>query len=35
MSTALGINDNCDVDVDCDLAGCKEMDDEDKGNILS
>ena len=28
----LGINDNCDVKDECDMAGCMEMDDEDKDN---
>ena len=35
MNKALGINGNCDVEDECDMTGCKEMDDEDKGNNLS
>ena len=35
MNKALGIYDNCDVDDECDMAGCKEMDDEDKDNFNS
>ena len=29
MNKALGINDNFDVEVECDMAGCEEMDDEE------
>ena len=32
MNKALGINDNGDVEDECDMAGCMEMDDEDKDN---
>ena len=35
MNKALGFNDNCDVEDECDMAGCKEMDDEDRDNSLS
>ena len=28
MNKALGISDNCDVEDECDMAGSKEMDDE-------
>ena len=32
MNKALSINDNGDVEDDCHMAGCMEMDDEDKDN---
>jgi hypothetical protein len=35
MNKALGINDNCNVKDECDMAGCTEMDDEDKNKSLS
>ena len=35
MNKALSINDNCDVKDECDMAGCTEMDDEDKNKSLS
>ena len=33
MNKALGINDNCDVENECVMAGCKEMDREAKTTI--
>ena len=35
MNTALCINYNCDVEDECDMAGCKEIEDEDKDNSWS
>ena len=32
MNKALGFNDNCDVEDECDMAGSKEMDYEDRDN---
>ena len=32
MNKALGINDNNDVEDERNMAGCMEMDDEDKDN---
>ena len=34
MNKALGIDDNWDVEDECDMVGCKEMDDEHKLNFI-
>ena len=33
MNKALGIYDNCDVEDECVMAGCKEMDEEAKTTV--
>ena len=35
MNKALSINDNGDVEDECDMAGCMEMDDKDKHKTLT
>ena len=34
MNKALDIDDNCDVEEECDMAGCKEMDYEEKQRVI-